>query len=102
MAGLTSARAWLKGRKTYLVAAAAVLVAVLAWASGEMTTWQLVEATLGALAAMALRAGVAKSGPETTASGAAAANEGTAAKRKGSAPPSAASHGRRTPSGLEE
>ncbi len=60
-------RELLKGKKTYLVTLAATLAAVIAWASGELETAELVEAVVAAVLAATLRAGVQKSGPTTPA-----------------------------------
>lgn len=53
----------LKGFKTYIVAAAAILTAVGAWLGGEMALGSMVEAIFAAVTAMTIRAGIAKSGP---------------------------------------
>jgi len=51
---------WLAGKKTYLVALAAILAAGIAWVSGELTNVQTVEAIVAAVIAATMRAGVAK------------------------------------------
>lgn len=51
---------FLSGKKTYIVAAAAILTAAGAFASGTMNAKELVEAIMAALGVSFLRAGVAK------------------------------------------
>lgn len=51
---------FLKGKKTYCVAIAAIAAAVAAYSSDAMTAKELVEAIVGAVLAMTIRAGVAK------------------------------------------
>lgn len=51
---------FLSGYKTYIVAIAGILTALGAYASGEMSLGNLVEAIYAGLTAMALRAGIAK------------------------------------------
>ena len=53
---------WLKGKKTYFVAVAAVATALGGFVAGEVSLTQLVEAIFAAVAVMTLRAGVTKSG----------------------------------------
>jgi len=52
---------WLSGKKTYLVCAAAILAAVIAYSQDQVTLIQLIEAVLAAIGGMTLRAGVTKS-----------------------------------------
>jgi hypothetical protein len=59
---MTRIREWLKGKKSYLVAAAGVLAAVIGWSDGELDTPAMVAAVVAALEAMALRAALAKVG----------------------------------------
>jgi len=56
-------KAFLSGKKTYLVCAAAVLAAVVAYSQDQVTLIQLIEAILAAIGGMTLRAGIEKSGP---------------------------------------
>ncbi len=59
---MSNVRNWLKGRKTYFTAAAAVLTAVAAWASGEMELFPaMMVAWNGALGAT-IRAAIGKIG----------------------------------------
>jgi hypothetical protein len=51
---------WLQGKKTYLVALAAILTAVVAWLNGAIDVVTLVQTIFAALGGAALRAGVAK------------------------------------------
>ena len=51
---------WLKGKKTYFVAALAILTAVVAYINGGIDVKQLVEAIFAALGGITLRAAVAK------------------------------------------
>ena len=53
----------LDGYKAYLIAAGAIIGAVGAWAAGTIELPVLIAAIIGALEAMALRAGIAKSSP---------------------------------------
>lgn len=57
-------QAWLSGKKTYLVAAAAILAALAAYAAGTMDTVQAVSAVVAAILACTMRAGVTKSAGE--------------------------------------
>ena len=54
-------KGWLSGKKTYLVCAAAILAAVIAYSQDQVTLIQLIEAVLAAIGGMTLRAGVTKS-----------------------------------------
>jgi len=56
MAGLTSVRDWLQGRKTYLVCAAGILGIVIAWSAGEVDTLKAIIGILGALGGITLAA----------------------------------------------
>lgn len=55
---MTQLRMWLRGRKTYLVAAGAIIATVAAWAAGDIETAAAVQAIVGALLAATIRAGV--------------------------------------------
>jgi len=55
---MSAIREWFKGKKTYIVAIAAALAAVLGWAQGEMELPELAEALVVAILAMTVRAGV--------------------------------------------
>ena len=57
---MKSAQDWLAGKKTYLVGIAAILGAVIAWASGEVDLPATVAAITAAIMGMTMRAGVAK------------------------------------------
>ena len=51
---------WLKGKKTYLTAAAGIVAAIAALASGEMALKEATEAIVACLLVAFTRAGVAK------------------------------------------
>ena len=51
---------WLKGKKTYVVAAAAILTAVGTFLGDGMSIGDLVTAIFAAITTMTLRAGIAK------------------------------------------
>ena len=53
-------REWLKGKKTYVVCAAAILTAVVAWSQGEYGTVELVATIFAAVTGSTLRAAVPK------------------------------------------
>lgn len=55
---LETVRALLRGRKTYLVAAIAILSALLSWASGDASLFDAADTILLALGIGSLRAGV--------------------------------------------
>lgn len=55
---MNKVREFLKGKKTYIVAAAGILAAVLAYVQDQLTTVQLAEAIFAAIAAATIRAGV--------------------------------------------
>jgi len=57
---LTRVRTWLKGKKTYLTAAAGALGALDAWADGQLDGLALLAALWAAAQAAFLRAGIAK------------------------------------------
>lgn len=59
----TRLRSLLAGRKTYLLAVASILTALVAWADGNISNVQLIQAIYAALATITLRAGIAKAGP---------------------------------------
>jgi hypothetical protein len=52
-------RTQLRGKKTYLLVAIAVLTALVGWADGQQSLFQAVQAVLVALGAGAARAGLA-------------------------------------------
>ncbi|TSA40161.1 hypothetical protein D4Q85_00250 [bacterium] len=64
METLTNIKAAVAGWKTYIVAGAAIITALVAWSGDTITLQQLIEAIFAAVAAMTIRAGVAKSGPK--------------------------------------
>ena len=51
---------WLKGKKAYLLGAAAIIGAVAGFADGKLTLEQAIQAIWGGLTAIALRAGISK------------------------------------------
>lgn len=55
-------REWLKGKKTYVLAAVTIVGAVVAWSQGEIEADKLAEAIVAALMAMTIRAGMATEG----------------------------------------
>ncbi len=55
---------WLSGKKTYLVAALAILGAIVAYANGNMDLTQAISAIVAAILACTMRAGVMKSAGE--------------------------------------
>ena len=57
---LKKIRDTIKGKKTYLTGCVAILVAVVAWGSSEVTNVELATAIFIALQTMFVRAGVAK------------------------------------------
>ena len=57
---MSKIREWLKGKKTYLVCAAAIIGVVVVWADGDMTNLDAIEAIVKAVFGITLRAGVAK------------------------------------------
>ena len=57
---LTRIREGISGYKTYIVAVIAVVAAVLAWATGDLTLTELAVAVFAAVQTMFIRAGVAK------------------------------------------
>jgi hypothetical protein len=59
---MNQVRSWLSGKKTYLVAASAIVAAVIAYADGATDTWQTVTAIFGALLACTIRNGVTTEG----------------------------------------
>lgn len=54
---------WLRGKKTYLIALIAILGAILAYASDNMSLKEMIEAILAALGISGLRAGISKGAP---------------------------------------
>lgn len=57
---ITKIREWLKGKKTYLVAAIAVLSVIVAFANGEVSIVVLIETILAALGLTSIRAAITK------------------------------------------
>ena len=57
---MTKIREWLKGKKTYLVCAVAILGVTVAWADGNMAAGDAIKALFEAIFGITLRAGVAK------------------------------------------
>jgi hypothetical protein len=55
---MNSVQTWLSGKKTYLVAAGAVIAALTAYANGVTDSWQTVMAIGAAIVAATLRHGV--------------------------------------------
>ncbi|MCK5602407.1 hypothetical protein KAR91_11070 [Candidatus Pacearchaeota archaeon] len=53
-------REMLSGKKTYMIAIAAILGVVMAWGSGDMTAVEAIQSGVGAMLAMTMRAGIAK------------------------------------------
>lgn len=51
-------RDWLRGKKTYLVAAAGIIAALASWSSGDIDTAKLIESVWGAVLAVTIRAGI--------------------------------------------
>jgi len=51
---------FLKGKKSYLVGAAAIITAVVAFSQDQLTVTQLVEAVFASVMGMTIRAGIAK------------------------------------------
>ena len=62
---LTSIREKISGYKTYIVAVIAIVTAVLAWATGDLSLTELVVAAFAAVQTMFIRAGVAKVAEQT-------------------------------------
>ena len=56
---------WLSGKKTYLIALAAVVTAVTMFAQGDATMGQMISAIFVAVGGMTMRAGVEKNGTDT-------------------------------------
>lgn len=57
---MTKIKEWLKGKKTYIVCAIAIVTVAVAWAEGNITDGAALEALFEAVFGIALRAGVAK------------------------------------------
>lgn len=57
---MNSLKAWLSGKKTYLVCLAAILAAVIAWTSGDSGTLDTMKMILAALGGITIRAGISK------------------------------------------
>lgn len=51
---------WLAGKKTYIVAATAIITAIGSYAYGGIDIKELIEAIFAAITAMTMRAGIAK------------------------------------------
>ena len=58
---LSNIKDWLAGRKTYLIAAGAIIGVIVAWSTSEMTDLQAIEALVAAILAVTMRAGITKS-----------------------------------------
>lgn len=58
---LDNVRTFLSGKKTYLVALASILGAVIAWVGGTIDTATLLKTIVELILAMTLRAGIGKS-----------------------------------------
>ena len=54
---------WLSGKKTHLAVAGVIITAVIGYLAGEADLITTIEVVFGAITASAMRAGVAKSGP---------------------------------------
>ena len=61
---MTKIRNYLQGKKTYLVAAGAVIAVVIAWASGDLETPDAVRDIVAAIIAVTVRAGVEQAKPQ--------------------------------------
>jgi hypothetical protein len=57
---VTKIRDWLKGKKTYIVCAVGILTVAVAWAEGNVTDGEAVEAVFKAIFGITIRAGVSK------------------------------------------
>lgn len=55
---MNAIREWLKGKKTYLSIAAAIVASLIAWADGSISNTQLIQSILLVLPFAPLRAGV--------------------------------------------
>ena len=62
---MNSLRDWLRGKKTYLICLAAILAAVIAWASGDAGTLDTAKMILAAFGGITLRAGISKAAAPT-------------------------------------
>lgn len=49
---------WLSGRKTYIIAVAAIIVAVVGYATGEFRRAEMIQTILAALGGMTIRSGI--------------------------------------------
>lgn len=65
MTYLKKIRNYLKGKKSYLLATAAILTALVAWAEGGLSATELIVALYAALQTMFIRAGVSKTAKDT-------------------------------------
>lgn len=57
---MTKIKDWLKGKKTYIVCVIAIVTVAIAWAEGNVTNGEAMEAVFKAIFGITLRAGVAK------------------------------------------
>lgn len=53
-------RQWLKGKKTYLICAGAIIAVVIVWGDGDMTHYEAIKAIFEAVVGMTIRAGISK------------------------------------------
>lgn len=60
MEAVEKIRSAIAGKKTYLVAAAAILGVVIAWSAGQVKDFDAVKLIVDAVLAVTIRAGVAK------------------------------------------
>lgn len=57
---MSKIRDWLKGKKTYIVCAIAVLGVAIAWSEGSMADGDALKAVFEAIVGITIRAGIAK------------------------------------------
>jgi hypothetical protein len=57
---MTKIKDWLKGKKTYIVCAVAIVTVALAWSEGNVSDGEALKAVFEAIFGITLRAGVAK------------------------------------------
>ncbi|MCK4277203.1 MAG: hypothetical protein KAX78_11845 [Phycisphaerae bacterium] len=57
---LTDIRAWLKGKKTYLVCIGAIIAVAVAWGDGNVTDFQAADGLVKAIFGMTIRAAIGK------------------------------------------
>ena len=60
---------WLQGKKTYFVAASAILTALIAYLNNSLSLTELIFAVYGALTATTIKAGQARGVPPKSTSG---------------------------------